>query len=284
MSCSKNAIAEGPQANPLLGNALASLEAQIEASPGGLADYAYVDASLLCWLATHGGRATRRAVAADRRASARANSILAEDADEGVRSVLASKISWRMSAYKEGSPCHALTMKVVQRLARDPSPAVRTRLAQEICHLCTAPRAATLVLARDADLAVSGPILEYSPLLSDADLLQIILSGASSPSLVAIARRRPLGADICDAIALLLDPDPISTLLANPEANIRAEAIDHVARHARRVPTCMSALARRADLSPRAARLVERASPIFVRIMDDDQRPAFAIALTHAAF
>jgi uncharacterized protein (DUF2336 family) len=172
----------------------------------------------------------------------------------------------------------------VQRLARDPSSAVRARLAQEICHLCTAPRAATLALARDADHAVSGPILEYSPLLSDTDLLQIILSDASSPTLVAIARRRPLGADICDAIALLLDPDSVSTLLANPEANIRAEAIDHIAKHAGRIPTCMSSLARRADLSPRAARLMERVSPMFVRIMDDDQRPTFAIALTQAAF
>ena len=39
---------------------------------------------------------------------------------------------------------------------------------------------------------VSTPILEYSPLLSDADLIEIIAGGQVQQVLTAIARRRPL--------------------------------------------------------------------------------------------
>ena len=63
---------------------------------------------------------------------------------------------------------------------------VRAILAEEIKYLNCIPKDIALHLARDVESIVATPILEYSPLLSDADLIEIIASGPVQEVLVAI--------------------------------------------------------------------------------------------------
>jgi uncharacterized protein (DUF2336 family) len=103
-------------------------------------------------------------------------------------------------------------------------------------------------------MIVSVPILEYSPLLSDADLMEIIAEGKVHAVLAAIARRRPLSANVSDAVVSSLDIPAVSALLANPDAAIRERTLDAIIDQAERISVWQNALAMRADLSRRAVK------------------------------
>src|SRR5260370_24573666 len=234
-------MSAAPQPHPdeagttdVLPTTLALLDARVEADPRHLDLAKDVDGSVLSFLALHGGPATGRAVAAHSGTPSDVNLRLAKDPDEEVRSELARKISWRLSALDDSVPnsVREATFRILERLARDRSSEVRAVLSREIRFLCNLPRHIAHAFARDPDAAISGPILECSPLLSEADLMEIILADESREALAFIARRRPLGADLCDAIVFFLDPAAVAALLANPDANIRKQALEHIAEHA----------------------------------------------------
>ena len=54
---------------------------------------------------------------------------------------------------------------------------MRQIIAEEIKHATGAPRDVVMRLARDVELIVAAPILEYSPLLTDSELLEVIAAG-----------------------------------------------------------------------------------------------------------
>jgi uncharacterized protein (DUF2336 family) len=103
---------------------------------------------------------------------------------------------------------------------------------------------------------VSAPVLEYSPLLSDEDLIEIIAGARVEGTLSAIARRASVGAPVADAIVATLDVSAIAALLANPNAQIREEALDRVIEHAEAIEAWHQPVVMRADLSIRAVRRI----------------------------
>lgn len=239
---------------------LALLDARFEAAPRALARTRDVDPSVLEFLGANGGPATRRAVAGHRSTPPETNLRLARDPDWQVREELARKISWQLNNLDDTVPRAAreATFRVLERLARDPTSAVKAVLAREIKHLCNVPRHIVHAFALDEDEAVSGPVLEGSPLLSDADLLEIIATEEARSALRFIARRRPLPAHLCDAIVFRLVPEALSALLENPDAPVRRQALEHIADNADAVVSCLDSLARRKELSAAATRKIAR--------------------------
>ena len=237
---------------------LALLDAHVAAAPLALAKARDVDPSVLDFLAAKGGPATRRAIAAHRCTSPDTNLRLARDPDWQVREELARKISWQLLNLDETVPraVRESTFRVIERLARDPTSAVRMVLAHEIKHLCTAPRHIVLALALDEDEGVCGPVLEGSPLLTDTDLLKIISSEEGRGALKFIARRGPLNANLCDAIIFRLEPESLSALLANADADVRPAALEHIADNAEAVASCLDLLAGRSEVSALAIRKI----------------------------
>ena len=144
--------------------------------PGGTSELAArTDAGpdVLHYLAVHGAPATRQAVAANPAAPALTNRLLADDECEDVRAELALKIARLMPGLSEGESSHimALTIETLECLARDAAVRVRAILAEEVKYLDCIPRDIVVRLAQDVESTVAAPILEYSPLLSDADLI-----------------------------------------------------------------------------------------------------------------
>src|ERR1700722_17688240 len=84
-------------------------------------------------------------------------------------------------------------------LLDDPSPLVRRAMAEVFAHSQEAPAAIVQALALDQP-SVALPILEYSPLLIDADLVDIAATG-NGETQCAIARRINLPPSVCAAIA-----------------------------------------------------------------------------------
>jgi uncharacterized protein (DUF2336 family) len=84
-------------------------------------------------------------------------------------------------------------------LLDDPSPLVRRAMAEVFAHSMEAPAAIVQALALDQP-SVALPILEHSPLLIDADLVDIVATG-NGETQCAVARRTNLPASVCAAIA-----------------------------------------------------------------------------------
>ncbi|HEX4028509.1 MAG TPA: DUF2336 domain-containing protein [Rhizomicrobium sp.] len=215
-------------------------------------------ADVLQYLAQHGTAAVRAAVAANPAAPAITNRALADDDVEDVRAELAVKIGRLMPGLSERESSHifALTIETLECLARDASVRVRAILAEEIKSLDCIPREIALTLARDIHTVVAAPILQYSPLLSDADLVEIIASGQVQEVLTAIASRRPVSEPVSDRLVQSLDVPAVAALLVNPDAKIRKETMDRIIEQAEDISAWHMPLALRADLSARAIRRI----------------------------
>ena len=234
--------------------ALARLEAHTQSAHSDLARRTDAGDAVLHYLAENGAPATRRAVAANPAAPAHTNRHLADDSDDDVRVELARKIARLMPNLSAAESAHvrALTIETLERLARDQVARVRAILAEEIkSHDCI-PKFIVMTLARDVETLVAAPILEYSPLLSDADLMEIIATAKAEEVLAAIAKRKPLDAKVSEAIVSSLDIPAIAALLANPDAAIREKTLDDIAAQAEKIQSWHVPLVLRADLSKRA--------------------------------
>ncbi|HEX4179143.1 MAG TPA: DUF2336 domain-containing protein, partial [Rhizomicrobium sp.] len=118
------------------------------------------------------------------------------------------------------------------------------------------PREVALTLARDINTVVAAPILQYSPLLSDADLMEIIACGQVQAVLAAIASRKPVSEPVSDRLIQSLDVPAVAALLVNPDARIRKETMDRIIDQAEDINAWHMPLALRADLSARAIRRI----------------------------
>src|SRR3546814_10073778 len=95
--------------------------------------------------------------------------------DLAVRAELAAKIA-KLTAL-EGRGAQEKAQRVVEEtlelLARDQATRVRRILAEALKSVAGAPPQVIQRLARDAEDVVACPVLEFSPLLSEEDLLEI---------------------------------------------------------------------------------------------------------------
>ncbi|MEO8302076.1 MAG: DUF2336 domain-containing protein [Rhizomicrobium sp.] len=254
----RNGHVAAPGLNPR--DALDILEIRA-GTPGGASDLAArtdAGADVLHYLAVNGAPATRAAVAANIAAPANTNRLLADDEEEDVRAELAHKIARLMPGLTERESSHmvALTIETLECLARDATVRVRAILAEEIKYLDCIPRDIVLRLAQDVEAVVAAPILEYSPLLSDADLIEIIACGQVQEVLVAIASRKLVTEPVSARLVQSLNVPAVAALLVNPDAKIRKVTMDQIIDRIEEVSAWQLPLALRADLSARAVRRI----------------------------
>src|SRR5712671_6708208 len=111
-------------------------------------------------------------------------------------------------------------------LLDDSSPLVRQAMAEVFSRSAEAP--AAIVQALSADQAsVALPVLEHSPLLIDADLVDIIATGNGEMQ-CAIARRMNLPAAVCAALAEVGTPAAALELIENPYAELAPFSWDRI--------------------------------------------------------
>ena len=238
--------------------ARAALESHSEELKRELAGRHGVEPEILYYLAEDKEAAVRRRVAANSSTPAKANRLLADDDDEEVRAVLARKIARLVPHLKneESERVRDLTLETLDRLARDELPRVRAIIASELKACKAAPADLVRRLARDPDLSVAAPLLEYSPLLSDADLMEIVNLARVGAVLATIAKRRNLSVAVCDAVIASMDIGATAALLDNPAANISKAALEALIDKAAAVEAWHAPLVRRPNLSARVIRRV----------------------------
>lgn len=187
-----------------------------------------------------------------------ADELLAMDQAVAVRTALAQKAARRAADNPVNIPekLRTAALQILTRLIADQEVRVRQVIAEEVKASAHLPRDLAVTLARDDSDDVSGPVLEYSPLLTDEDLIDIITGFLSSPKLEAVARRRTVSDAVADQIVETMDTGAIATLLDNPEASITDASMDSIIETARSVETLQPPLVARPQLSAGAIRKI----------------------------
>jgi uncharacterized protein (DUF2336 family) len=108
-------------------------------------------------------------------------------------------------------------------LTDDPSVCVRQSLSEALCRAHEAPRAVILALAADEPEAAVA-VLRYSPVLTDADLVDCVASG-DVPAQIALARRPNLTPRAKAALAETGHVDAVRALIGNVEIDCPAELL-----------------------------------------------------------
>lgn len=207
---------------------------------------------ILYFLAEDKSADVRRAIAGNEATPRQADLLLARDTDLGVRELLAQKIA-RLApqlSQEARTQIRDLTIEVLETLARDEAIKVRRIVAEALKDLTDAPAHIIQELARDLEIKVAGPVLQYSPILTDDDLMEIISSGPIRGALTAIAKRRRIGDRLADAIVAASvevpeETDTITDLLNNKSAQIREETLDLILEKAPSVEEWQEPLVKR---------------------------------------
>ncbi len=180
--------------------------------------------------------------------------VLARDADDRVRALLAGKLAALAPCLTatEQSRLNRQTAVALRLLIEDTAVRVRAAIAEVVKEMPNAPRELVLRLARDAAIEVSGPVIRLSPLLTQADLLALLAANAPVVA-IAVARRPDLTEDVADAVAEIADADAIQAMLLNSSAQIRKSTLDALIARAADQISWHAPLVRRPRLSPHAA-------------------------------
>jgi len=219
-----------------------------------LAGQGDIPPELLYYLAEDETPAVRRAVAGNTAAPIHADLLLARDADEIVRAVLAGKLSTLAASNAlDRARLRDIANEALMLLAKDQATRIRQILSDALHEIAHAPADVIRRLAWDVETAVAAPILRDSPVLSDADLIEIIVAKPSPGAISAVSERQGVSGDVSDAIVDSADIDAIALLLGNSSAQIREETLDRVIAAADKIDLWHMPLAMRPKLPSKAA-------------------------------
>ena len=210
---------------------------------------------ILYFLAEDAVPEVRKEIAANNKAPRHADLLLAKDKDDDVRCHLSRKIALLIPDITpdDSDRLSRLTFDTLEILVQDQLPRVRAILAETLKDVANVPAHVIQQLARDTEIEVAGPVLRYSPLLTDADLLEIISGDPIQGALVAIAKRAGIREGVSDVLVEKNEKEVITALLGNKSAQIREETLDQIIDQAPGVEIWHEPLAMRPQLSLKAA-------------------------------
>ena len=227
-----------------------------EAARVRLAARASTAGSVLRVLADDPALTVRAAVALNPAYAPAVHTRLAQDADERVRTLLAAKMTRLLPGLSgtERSAAEAHVHDMLLLLAGDAATRVRQTIAEALTTLPDAPRSVILKLAHDPVPEVSDPVVRFSPLLTDADLLELLATPPHDATAASVASRPGLSARLADEIADHAGSAAVQALLANRSATIQEATLDSLIGRAGDHPEWHEPLICRPALPVRAMR------------------------------
>ena len=112
-----------------------------------------------------------------------------------------------------------IAQDILRILAKDAEVKVRAALSREAKSASRLPHDVAVSLAGDV-AEVSSPILEYSSLLTDEDLILIVQESQEMDKLKAVANRSTVSTELSDALIDHGSKDVVATLVDNAGADI----------------------------------------------------------------
>lgn len=136
-----------------------------------------------------------------------------------VRIEIAKKISYNHTSRKYSLHELSLAEQIMRVLVKDAEVSVRETLADVLKSNPHAPKDIIMSLARDND-TVALPIIEYSTVLSDEDLILLIKTVGQISKKIVIANRNPVSKKVSAKLVETKEPQVVSQLAKNSHADI----------------------------------------------------------------
>jgi uncharacterized protein (DUF2336 family) len=157
----------------------------------------------------------------------------------------------RIDATELSDEDRAYAGQILEILAGDTVEQVRRALAITLQSSPNLPREVAAKLIRDAE-SIAVPLLTHSPVLTDSDLLEVVLSYGVTHQ-VAIANRPRLSPSVCEAIAEHGTQPAVRTMAGNEGAVMSGKAYAHTLRRFHADPEVQDALVHRPRLPVQVA-------------------------------
>lgn len=138
--------------------------------------------------------------------------------DEDERAAAAHKLCRSMEAVELTGEDREAAQKILRLLAQDAAEMVRRAMVVTLKASDLIPRDVARRLAADVD-SVALPLINFSPVFTDEDLIEIV-RGGSAVRQVAVAGRPRVGRDVADAVAEVGCEQAVRTLASNDNADV----------------------------------------------------------------
>lgn len=150
--------------------------------------------------------------------------ILAREPSPEIRAAMTSKIAIGFNMGHFPGREREIAIQILRLLTNDAEVRVRRILAETLKHNSGIPRDVALRLAGDVT-EVALPMLEYSPVLTENDLLKILACGQTLEHKMAIARRESVPASVCHALVQDGAPEVALALVDNKGTRLQENTI-----------------------------------------------------------
>jgi uncharacterized protein (DUF2336 family) len=174
--------------------------------------------------------------------------LLRDDSPDSRHSIL-EKIAGNYNADALQGRAREIAEQIFRLLMKDVALRVREALSEGIKSNLQVPRDIVLHLAQDVT-SVATPVLRYSKVLSDADLVSIVEHSRSEDieKLIAITQRELVSTRVSDALVDTRYAPVMSSLLANEGASVGERALEKIAEDFRGDETVLQALMKKPSL------------------------------------
>lgn len=183
---------------------------------------------------------------------------LVKSTDEDERAAAVHKLCRSMERADLSPEDRAAAHKILRLMAQDAAELVRRAMAVTLKASDLIPHDVARALAADVD-GVALPIIGFSPVFTDDDLIEIVRAG-SSVRQVAVAARPFVSRDVSEAVAEVACEEAVRTLAANDDADVGERGLNRMVDRFQS-PELIAAVAYRQALPPSVTeRLIELAS------------------------
>ncbi len=171
---------------------------------------------------------------------------LYDDASPERRAILAQKLGGDLSIGGLSKTEEELAVAICQKLAEDVNITVRQTLSQSIKNCTDIPKELALQLANDV-LEVGLPMIEFSDLLDDKDLIALARTGDVGRQM-AITHRKTLSPVLSHTLAEECGEEVVESLLKNEGAELVDETYEAVLNRFNNSPAIHAGMAQRHKL------------------------------------
>jgi uncharacterized protein (DUF2336 family) len=173
--------------------------------------------------------------------------LLAEPSS-AVRAELAGKLGQEIENPNLNETETALAQDIVRIMAKDAEASVRRALAQNLRNATHLPHDVALKLANDIE-SVALPILESSKVLTDADLIEIVRSGAPAKQEI-VAGREDISENLADVLVTTGGENVVAKLMDNASAQISEKSLNKAVDRFAKSDVVKEKIVRRPTLPP----------------------------------
>lgn len=169
---------------------------------------------------------------------------LLNNPDGSTRAVIAEKIASQHMALNDSE--RKLAEDIFRVMVKDAEVRVRAALSRQLKENQLVPHDVAVALARDVD-EVSLPMLQFSEVLSDSDLIEIVRSQTEGKA-EAVARRHHVSESLSDVLVETHNEHVVAALVSNSGAELSETTLHKVVDEFASIDAIGKPLSERSDL------------------------------------